>query len=208
MLNVMALGGLALSLLASPAPVDSLAAPPAEKVVIEVQTVNGSGCPAGSASVSTAADNTAFSVSYDEFLAQAGGGANATASRKNCQINLKVHVPQGFTYAVARAEYRGFAHLAAGATGEQIAHYYVSGRSATAESRHEFRGPLTQQWTTVDRAEGAALVYAACGVDSLFNVNTELRVDAGAHDDKTSVMVMDSTRGSVRTVFHLDWKKC
>jgi hypothetical protein len=208
MLNVVAMAGMALSLLAAPAPME-LTSAPTEKVTVEVQTVNGSGCPAGSATVRARADNTAFVVSYNDFLAYAGGGANLVESRKNCQINVRVHVPQGFTYAIAQAEYRGFAHLAAGATAQQIAHYYFSGQSATADSAHSFAGPLTTLWKTVDRADGAALVYAPCGADANLNINTELRVDAGSSKaDAVSIVGMDSTRGSVETLFNLSWKKC
>ncbi|WP_408610577.1 DUF4360 domain-containing protein [Lentzea terrae] len=38
------------------------AAAPPGKVTIDVVTVNGSGCPAGTTAVATAADNTAFTV--------------------------------------------------------------------------------------------------------------------------------------------------
>ncbi|MCA6096351.1 DUF4360 domain-containing protein, partial [Streptomyces sp. SCA3-4] len=91
-------------------------APPG-RVVIDVVAVNGSGCPAGTAAVAVASDNTAFTVSYSDYLAQVGVGAKPTDFRKNCQLGLNVHVPQGFTYAIARADYRGFAHLERGATG-------------------------------------------------------------------------------------------
>lgn len=83
--------------------------PPPDKIVIKVATVNGSGCPQGTAAVAVSEDNTAFTVTYSDYLAQAGGDSPPTAFRKNCQLNLLVHVPQGFTYAVAGADYRGFA---------------------------------------------------------------------------------------------------
>jgi len=206
MLNVVAMAGLALSLLAAPAPTE-LSAVPSDNIVIDVQTVNGSGCPAGTATASAKSDNTAFTVSYDNFLAQAGGSANATDSRKNCQINLLVRVPQGFTFAIAKAEYQGHAALQAGASGLQLAHYYFTGQSANAESSHSFDGPLSATWRAVDTA--SALIYAPCGAATNLNINAELRVDAGkSSSDKASVMAMDSTRGSVRTLFNLSWKQC
>lgn len=210
MLNVTVVGVLALAMLGAPASIEASAAEaaPTEKITVDVQTVNGSGCPAGTATVTASADNTSFIVNYSDFLAQDGGASKATDARKNCQINVRVHVPQGFTYAVAQADYRGFASLAEGATGLQIAHYYFTGTSPTAESTHTFTGARYGLWQAVDRVEEAALVYAPCGVDSLFNINTELRVNAGASESKTSLMTMDSTRGSVRTVYQLSWKQC
>lgn len=209
MLNVAAVGVLALSMLIAPASNESSAASaaPSEKVTVDVQTVNGSGCRAGTATVTASADNTSFVVTYDDFLVQAGGNANAADSRKNCQINARVHVPQGYTYAIAQADYSGFAGLDSGASGVQVAHYYFTGMSDTAEASHSFSGPRYGLWRTSDKADAEALVYAPCGVDSLFNINTELRVNAGASDG-SSIMTMDSTRGSVRTVFQLTWAQC
>lgn len=205
--NVLAIGGLVASLLGSPVLGEPATTVPSEKIAISVETVNGSGCPAGTAEV-TAAGNTAFTVSYRDYLAWVGVGAKATDARKNCQLNLRIRVPEGFTYAIAQVEHQGFAHLADGATGLQAAHYYFTGTSPTAHVSHEFRGPFTDSWRTVDRAE--VLVYAPCGEQRNLNINTELRVDAGSSDvDRTvSLMAMDSTRAGVRTIYHLSWKEC
>src|SRR3954470_23164074 len=83
--------------------------PPPDKIVIKVATVNGSGCPAGTAAVAVSPDNTAFTVTYSNYLAQVGKGAKPTDFRKNCQLNLVTHVPQGFSYAIASVDYRGYA---------------------------------------------------------------------------------------------------
>ena len=119
--------------------------PPPDKIVINVATVNGSGCPAGTAAVAVSEDNTAFTVTYSDYLAQVGGDSDPTAFRKNCQLNLIVHVPQGFTYAIAEADYRGFASLQAGASGVQRASYYFQGSSQTAAKTHTFTGALQRQ---------------------------------------------------------------
>jgi len=112
MLNVvMALGSVVASLFAPAAFAPSAfptTPPPPDRIVIDVVTVNGSGCPAGTAAVAVAEDNTAFTVTYSDYLAQVGVGAKPTDFRKNCQLSLRVHVPQGFTYAIAQADYRGF----------------------------------------------------------------------------------------------------
>ncbi|MGK5630644.1 DUF4360 domain-containing protein [Streptomyces sp. URMC 123] len=186
----------------------SIVAPP-DKIVIEVATVNGSGCREGTAAVAVAPDNTAFTVTYSDYLASVGPKADPTGFRKNCQLSLIVHVPQGFTYAIASADYRGFAYLNPGATSVQKASYYFQGSAQTAAKTHPFRGPYNDNWQASDETEVAALVWAPCGERRNFNVNTELRVSAGTSDpNKTSFMTMDSTDGEINTVYRLAWKTC
>ncbi|WP_282083108.1 DUF4360 domain-containing protein [Streptomyces tendae] len=183
--------------------------PPPDKIVIKVATVNGSGCPQGTAAVAVSEDNTAFTVTYSDYLAQAGGGSAPTDFRKNCQLNLLVHVPQGFTYAVASADYRGFAALQPGAKGTQRASYYFQGSPNTEYRTHPFGGPYNDNWQATDSTDWAQLVWAPCGVQRNFNINTELRVSTGTSDpDQVSFMTMDSTDGDISTVYHLAWKEC
>jgi hypothetical protein len=178
--------------------------------VIEVATVNGSGCPEGSAAVAVSEDNEAFTVTYSEYLAQVGVGASPTDFRKNCQLNLAVHVPQGFTYAIASVDYRGYASLAEGATGMQKASYYFQGQEETGESSNEFTGAYEDNWMVTDVTEIGSLVWAPCGETRNFNINTELRVNAGSSDPATttSFMTMDSTDGEIETTYHFAWKEC
>jgi hypothetical protein len=209
MLNAMAIGSMLLSVLAPPASARTTPAPP-DKIVIDVVTVNGSGCPAGTAAIAVSRDNTAFTVTYSDYLAQVGLGAKPTDFRKNCQLSLGVHVPQGFTYAIAAADYRGFAHLEKGATGLERANYYFQGKPLTAYVNHPFAGPLNDDWQATDSVDIASLVFAPCGEERNLNINTELRVGAGQSDPAktTSFMSMDSTDASISTIYHFAWKKC
>ncbi|MET8167411.1 DUF4360 domain-containing protein [Streptomyces sp. NPDC057456] len=183
--------------------------PPPDKIVIDVATVNGSGCPAGTAAVAVSEDNTAFTVTYSDYLAQVGGGSNPTAFRKNCQLNLIVHVPSGFTYAIAKADYRGYASLQSGATATQRASYYFQGSSQTVFKNHNFSGSYNDSWQATDSTDWAQLVWAPCGVQRNFNINTELRVNAGTSSpSKVSFMTMDSTDGDLSTIYHMAWQQC
>jgi len=48
--------------------------PPTDRIIIDVITVNGTGCPAGTAAVSVLPDNTGFTLSYAAYTAQVGVG--------------------------------------------------------------------------------------------------------------------------------------
>lgn len=214
MFSALAMSGAIASILAStltgPSPAVLVSNPPSDRIVIDVLTVNGSGCPEGTAALAVSPDNTAFTVTYSNYLAKVGVGAASTDWRKNCQLNLVVHAPAGFTYAIASVDYRGFAALEAGATGLERANYYFQGSPATAYISHSFTGPLADDWTTTDSVDVASLVWSPCGDLRNFNINTELRVSAGTSNPKTttSFMTMDSTDGELNTIYHFAWQHC
>jgi Domain of unknown function (DUF4360) len=210
MLKTLAATGVVFSLLQTAQPFAWTTPPPPDKIVIDVATVNGSGCPAGTAAVAVAPDNTAFTVTYSSYTAQVGVGAQPTDLRKNCQLNLRVHVPSGFTYAIAEADYRGFGHLEKGATGQERANYYFQGNAPTAFISHNLNGPFDDDWQNTDTTDIASLVWEPCGQERNFNINTELRVAAGTSNPKTttSFLSMDSTDLGIQTTYHFAWKTC
>jgi len=182
--------------------------PPPGRITIDLVTVNGSGCPRGTA-VTVAPDNTSFFVAYSDYLAVAGTGSTPTEFRKNCQLNVLVHVPQGFSFAIAEADYSGFASLAAGATASQRANYFFTGDSQNHVIVHSFNGPMVDDWQTTDTAEVATLVFSPCGVARNLNINTELRVSNGSSDPSTTNWIeMDATHASVQNIFHFAWRQC
>ncbi|MGK5680266.1 DUF4360 domain-containing protein [Actinoplanes sp. URMC 104] len=202
---------MAASLVAIGSPADAAgAARPDEEMVIGVVAANGSGCPWGSAQVTPSPDNKAFTVTYSEFTAQVGVGTKPTDFRKNCQLALDVHVPQGYTYAISGTDYRGFAHLERGASASETANYYFQGERQSTRIRHDFSGPFDGNWQRTDSVGISSLAFLPCGEQRYLNVNTELRVNAGSSNTKktTSMLTMDSTDGRIDTVYHVAWKKC
>jgi hypothetical protein len=185
-----------------------ISAPPGGRIVVDVLTVNGSGCPAGTATVSVSRDNTSFRVRYRSYVAQAGGTSRPTDFRKNCQLSLAVHVPQGFTFAIARADHRGTADLKRGVSGLLRSAYYFMGSSDTRFVDHPLPGPFKGGWRATDVTPVAALVFAPCGKKVNLNVNTELRVRAGARPTAKSFMRMGSTTGDIDTIYQFSWKSC
>jgi hypothetical protein len=186
---------------------DTTSAPPGGQITLDVQTVNGSGCPAGTAWASMLPDNTGFRINYSDYLAEDGGSSSPTGFRKNCQVNLLVHIPQGFTFAIARADYWGRAHLEAGATALERANYYFQGSSDNSYVDHTISGSYDGTWRTTDVTSVAELVWAPCGVTRSLNINTELRVDAGT-STKRSWISMRASDGEAYTIVQFQWKQC
>ncbi|RKS76690.1 uncharacterized protein DUF4360 [Actinomadura pelletieri DSM 43383] len=178
-------------------------------VTVDVATVNGSGCPIGSAAVALSESSETFTVTYSEHLARVGGNSKPTDERRNCQLNLRVHVPQGFVYAISQVDYRGYISLRKGASASLISSYYFQGDSRTRHYQRKFSGPLEMNYQSTDMLDVTELVWSPCGEQRNFNINTQLLVDIGTSDkSEISFISLDSTDGNIKTTYHFTWKRC
>ncbi|MCU7729907.1 DUF4360 domain-containing protein [Actinoplanes sp. KI2] len=179
--------------------------PPPGHLVVSLVTVIGSGCRPGTVNVAPGTDNTALTVTYRNYVAAVGVGASPIDMRKNCQLGVRVDIPRGYTFAIGRADYRGLARLASGASGIQRAGYYFQGISQTAVSSHDFRGPYNRRWQATDSKPLTTLSFPPCGQSRILNINSSLIVNGGSSDTRTtrSFMRMDSN-----SLYHLQWRRC
>lgn len=206
MLNVLVAGALAVSMLGAPVSMVSKVQPP-DAITVELVDYNGTGCPPGSAVVTLSPDKMAFSVKYNQYIAQVGAGSPPIAFRQNCQLAIDVNVPAGFTYAIVSADYRGYGYLEPGASGLQKATYYFQGMPEDSFTQHAFTGPMDDNWHV--REETEFPVFAPCGGTRFLEIGTELRVNAGTSDPaKINLLMMDSENHSVETEYHFEWRSC
>ena len=177
---------------------------------IQRLTYAGSGCPPGSADVVLADDGSGFRLRFgDEFVARIGPGMPLSDARKNCQVSLQLHVPQGFTFAIASVESRGRARIASGATGIQRTSHYFQGEAEDISSAKEFPGPFSGDWRARHTIPLVELVWKPCGVDRSLNINAQVRVapDDGPANAR-SFMSMQSERGRLDQIFQFSWRPC
>lgn len=184
-------------------------APDPREVHIKSIKYGGTGCPEGTATVDLSDDRQAFTVIYDQFVTNIGPGVSITESRKNCQLNLTLHIPHGFTYGIASVDYRGFVDIARGAKGLQKASYYFQGQAPTASTWRPFNGRMVGDWHLHDEVEWASIVWSPCGVERALNVNAQLRLEKGSSSSSAeSMMTMDSEDGNLEQIYHITWRRC
>jgi hypothetical protein len=186
------------------------AVPAADQIHIEDLVYNGTGCPLGSADASVAADGSSFRLRFgEEFVAELGTGVPLLESRKNCQVLLRLQVPQGFTFAIAAVDYRGHANIATGAQGFQKATYYFQGEAEQVSTTRTLDGPFNDDWHFRDQIPIAELVWAPCGIERALNINAQVRLARSASSTRSrSLIAMDSERGRLEQVFSLRWRRC
>jgi hypothetical protein len=185
---------------------DDGSAPNPNEVYVQSISYGGTGCPQGSVGSSFSNDRQSFTLIFDSFVASAGPGVPLPESRKNCQLNVNIHLPGGFSYSVATFDYRGYVQLPAGATAEQKSTYYFQGESAQASAGSRFSGPVAKDYLSRDTLGLAALVWMPCGRVVPVNINAQVRVTAPA--GQQAQMTTDSIDGKVRQILGLQFRRC
>lgn len=110
----------------------------------------GTGCPPGSASADLAEGGTLVSLAFSKYVAATGTGQSASDARKNCDVRITLHYPQGWSYTVASTDLRGYALIPAGCSARLGATFFFSGQSNDVSQA---------SWSTVASRE------FECGID-------------------------------------------
>ncbi|MBW6432388.1 DUF4360 domain-containing protein [Actinoplanes hulinensis] len=177
-------------------PAAAQAAPtPAPVITLKVLGAFGSGCPAGTTSAQSTADNTAFSLSYSAFRVYGN-------DYKNCKVSIRVSVPQGWTYAITSVINRVTPDLGAQSSARLQMNSWFTGSPWNASADNSISGPDTNLWTTTSAAHN--LIYAPCNDSLDLNVNNTLRVKGKT---SSSAELID-TDSKASTIFNLSWKQC
>jgi len=179
----------------------------ADTLTLGVPAYGGTGCPNGSASVALAPDQQSISILFDSYVAEAGGTTRAAFDRKNCNIAIPVHVPQGFSVAVVGIDYRGFTGLPAGARAQLAVDYFLSTNPNGFHTQKTFLGPVTDNYVKSDSLGLQSVVWTACGADTNLRANTSLLVMSNSRHEE-SMATVDSADISSGLIYQLQWRTC
>jgi hypothetical protein len=201
----------ALSLLAGPA-WDPGGTPTGDVITAHLQAINGSGCPVGSVTVVPYPDSTGIVLSYSSFYVQRGGTSTVVQGYENCNLDIRMGVPPGFTFAISKAVYYGYAYVLRGATARLVAKYNFQGQKPFS-SNHIINttSPFDDNWTVIDQFEVPNLTWAPCGQDIILTDAFELRVQPygpSSNPADVSFVTVNKSDHSVRTELNFVWQPC
>ncbi|KAJ2922369.1 hypothetical protein H1R20_g14721, partial [Candolleomyces eurysporus] len=200
---------LATAAIAAPALQIEIPSPPPPGFNITSLGVLGTGCPPGSTYYVLNADKTAVTVTFSEFFAEAGPGIPIRNNRKACQLTFGVKVPPGFTFGVASVDYRGYYQLDNKVTASQQSLYYFQGQLLQATSRSELVGPVDgKDYTYRDSFDLVSTVTSPCGVDTVLNINSDVRVNNAGNSRGSGYLATDSIDTALATTFNFQWQTC
>ncbi len=168
----------------------------------------GNGCPAGSVSAVLSTDAKTLSVVFDEYQVEVSG--RTRIARKNCDLQIPVHVPSGWSFSVIQLDYRGFNSLPAGSRSELVADYFFAGNGAGNSVRYSktFTGPKDDDYLFTNQLGIEATVWSPCdGADPILRAKTDLRLYGNARGDQ-ALSTVDSVDIKSGLIYQFQWKKC
>lgn len=166
----------------------------------------GSGCPGGSASSVLSPDGTELSILFDQYIAEAGGASRKRVDVKSCNLAVPVRVPQGWSVAIFKVDYRGYTAVPVGGQSRFTVEYFWAG-SRGPKVQRVFAGPRNDGYTITDQLLASTLVWSACGADVNLRMNSTMMSQTNNRNDQTLATV-DSVDVSSGVIYHLQWRRC
>ncbi|KAG0128167.1 hypothetical protein HOY82DRAFT_522657 [Tuber indicum] len=179
------------------------------QVYIEGITYAGSGCKAGSVAISKSNDYKTVTLAFDSYVASIGPGVAFVEKRKNCNINVKLHYPNGYQYTLYQTDYTGYADLEKGVTAKQQSQYWFAGfagQKATLQST--WKGKYKDTFTFRDTLAHEACVWSPCGASTTLNIDTQMTLDNNEEKKANGLITTDVIDHKVKTIYGVRWRKC
>lgn len=166
----------------------------------------GTGCPAGSASVSVSPDQDEISILFDNFVAEAGGPSRRRIDRKACDMSIPIRIPQGYSVAVIQTDFRGFNLVPVGGMNRLNTEYFWASQRGPAYS-DMFRGPQNDDYFATNGVMAAGTVWTPCGMSTNLRIRATIMTQTNGRMDQ-SMMTVDSADISSGLIYHIQWRRC
>jgi len=172
-------------------------------------TALGTGCPKDTWDVSISPDGQVFTVRFSAYEVNITDKTPEPQVTKNCQLAIKLHSPNGLSFAVNSFFYSGYAFLEQGVQASQWARYYFQGNPVppTNSNRVVLTGPKDEDFVFKDEVKTQDTVWSACGTDRDLNIYTQMQVK-NSSPKRAGYANLAAIDGSTKLELRLSWKGC
>lgn len=208
MTRILILGGL-LSLLMTSYVAIAQTAPNPNQVSIQRITYAGKGCRQGTVSGNIAFDARAFTLTFNDFIAELGPNVPRGANSTHCTVTVDIRIPQGWSYTLFNADFRGYVALDAGARADlRTSYYFQANRNQTVRFNQQFRGYTEENFFKRDTVGIEDTVWSTCGRNRALNIETTVDLSNQGSQQRQGLFAIDSIDGSFTQVFGIRWMRC
>jgi hypothetical protein len=179
----------------------------ADDIRLGMAGYGGTGCPAGSASVTLSPDYKSLSLIFDSYVAEAGASSGRTLDRKTCSIAIPIYIPQGLSVSIIRIDYRGYVALPNSyASASFNSEYFFAGSTGPRFSK-SWRGRTDTNYLFNNDLALSASVWSPCGESVNMRVNTSMLVRNSVYNSD-ALATVDSADFAAGIVYQLQWRRC
>jgi hypothetical protein len=190
-----------------------------DKVYITGVRFAGSGCNEATDTLSLPPVDfpTQFSVLYSgNYTAQSGPGTMPADWRKNCNIVVYFHLPNGYQFSIFDVRFSGFAQLAYGvkATNESTYQFLFAPPpwAGKAKLSKTFVGRFEDDYSFAARVlDFDSFVWSPCGDQATLNIRTQVFLSGiGGRSLYVypGLITSDENDGQVTQVYGMVWRPC
>jgi hypothetical protein len=166
----------------------------------------GTGCPAGTASVSLSPDQDEISILFDQFITEAGGASGRMVDRKACELSVPIHIPQGYSATVIQTDFRGFNLVSRGGMNRLNTEYFWAGQRGPSFS-NLYRGPQNEDYFATNGVVASGVVWTPCGLSTNLRIRATIMTQTNRQMEQ-SMMTVDSADITGGLIYHIQWRKC
>ena len=179
------------------------------QIRLGVPSYGGTGCPAGSASVSLTDDQQILSVLFDSFVVQAPNATGASFDRKACNLRIPVSVGPGYQVALIAFDYRGFAAVPQGGRGSFEARYAYVGQARPAIFRKNFAAGRADNYSLRNELISTSIDWSPCstGRDLMMTVDANIMAVTNSAQQATNVTI-DSVDVEAGMLYAIQLRRC
>jgi|GEM_PF-1558774 len=135
-------------------------------VKINSVTASGNGCPVDSYGTYISEDGLVMTLSFDQFSSSMAPGPELMV-RTQCQIDMKLDVPKGWSYTVVGNQLRGYVNLDRGVVGDQRVFFRTRNAPRTPwiqAATKRYVGAVTEDYINEFKVPVVAANYSPCSV--------------------------------------------
>jgi hypothetical protein len=182
----------------------------ADDISLGIPGYGGSGCPGGTVSATLSPDQKALTLIFDQYIVEAGGTTGRRIDRKNCQIAVPVHIPQGLSFSIVQMDYRGFNSLPRGAYSQINIEYFLAFPGAPASGpkySKRWNGSINEDYLITNALGVFATVWSPCGGNLNLRTATSMMVSTNSAYEQ-SLATLDSIDIKAGIRYLLQWRQC